>query len=176
MIIYKDIFTHDDMFTNGFKMKVTDHGIFYEVEGNHHYSESTKVDDNMIGGNKSAEAPEEDHTEESVVSVCDLVDASNLKECEYMDKDSYNNHLKKYVRAIVDHLKKKSRPDDAEKFKTNVQKAAVRIVNSFDDWKFFNGGSDSYDLNGMLAIMGYRSDQKTPYMLFFKDGLYEEKV
>ena len=28
-------FADDDMFTNGFKMKVTDDGIFYEVEGNH---------------------------------------------------------------------------------------------------------------------------------------------
>jgi len=115
-----------------------------------------------------------DHTEESVISVkCDLVEASKLKECENMDKDSYKKHLKSYIHAILNHLEENKGPDDAEKFKTNVQKAVVRIMSSFENWRFFNGDSDRI---GMLAIMGYHSDQKTPYMLFFKDGLYQEEL
>ena len=32
------------------------------------------------------------------------------------------------------------------------------------------------DGGGMVALMNYREDGITPYMLFFKDGVVEEKV
>lgn len=37
-------------------------------------------------------------------------------------------------------------------------------------------GESGVDGRGMLIFMNYREDEITPYMLFFKDGLIEEKV
>ena len=126
----------------------------------------------MLVGNSSAK---EDNTEESIVSSCHIVESNDLEEQSYIDKDGYQKYLKNYTAKILKHLEEK-RPDDAEQFKANVGKAMKRILSSFDDWRFFSGRTDSLDLDGMLAIMGYHSDQKTPYMLFFRDGLYKEEM
>lgn len=144
------------------------------------YTERTKVDEKVFGGNKSAEAPDDDDTEESAVSGCDIVLQNRLVEQVGVDKKGYQKYIKLYTAAVLNHLKEK-RPDDAEKFKANAPKAVKRILSSIDDWQFFHGESDfDFDnkekADGMLAIMGYRSDGRTPYMLFFKDGLYEEKA
>lgn len=180
MIIYKDIISGDEMFTDSYKMKVTDDGIFYEVEGNL-YSESTKVDERMIGGNKSAEAPEEDDAEESSVSGCSIVVQNRLMEQYGVDKKGYKKYIKLYTAALVKYLKEK-RPDDVDKFKANAPKAIEKILKSFGDWTFYHGQNEDFNFDneekaeGMLAILGYRSDGQTPYMLFFKDGLEEEKA
>ena len=135
----------------------------------------------MIGGNKSAEATEEDDTEESSVSGCSIVVQNRLKEQYGVDKKGYRKYIKLYIAAILKHLKEK-RPDDVDSFKANAQKAVDRILQGIakDEWNFFHGESEDFDFDnakqadGMLAIMGWRGD--TPYMLFFKDGLEEEKA
>lgn len=178
MIIYKDIISGDEMFTDSYKMKVTDDGIFYEVEGNL-YSESTKVDDSMFGGNKSAEATEDDDTEESSVSGCSIVVQNRLVEQFGVDKKSYKKYIRLYTNAIVKHLKD-NRPGDVDQFKANAPKAVEKVLKSFDDWTFYHGQNEDFNFDneekaeGMLALLGYRG--VTPYMLFFKDGLEEEKA
>ena len=51
--------------------------------------------------------------------------------------------------------------------------AVQKIVDSFDQWQFFLG--ESQDATAMVVLMDWKDD-KTPYMLFFKDGLIEEKM
>ena len=51
----------------------------------------------------------------------------------------------------------------------------MQILDTFKDWEFFYGES-GMDGGGMVALMNYREDGITPYMLFFKDGIVEEKV
>ena len=51
----------------------------------------------------------------------------------------------------------------------------LQILDTFKDWEFFYGES-GMDEGGMVALMNYREDGITPYMLFFKDGIVEEKV
>lgn len=132
----------------------------------------------MIGGNKSAEAPEEEETEETSVSGCSIVVQNRLQEQYAVDKKSYKKYIKLYIAAILKHLKE-TKPDEVDKFKANAPKAVDRILKSFDEWKFYHGETD-FDFDnqekaeGMLAIMGWKDD--TPYMLFFKDGVIEEKA
>ncbi len=59
-------------------------------------------------------------------------------------------------------------------FKEKAQKAVKVVLDSFSDLQFFVG--EGMDPDGMHVIMMFRDDQITPYMLFFKDGLIEEKV
>jgi len=135
----------------------------------------------MFGGNKSAEATGEDDTEESSVSGCSIVVQNRLVEQYGVDKKGYRKYIKLYSTAILKHLKEK-RPADVDKFKTNAPKAVEKILKSFDDWKFYHGQNEDFNFDneekaeGMLAILGYRSDGQTPFMLFFKDGLEEEKA
>ena len=48
-----------------------------------------------------------------------------------------------------------------------------QVLENFKDWQFFMG--ESCNVDGMLALLNYREDGVTPYMLFFRDGLIEEK-
>ena len=132
----------------------------------------------MFGGNKSAEAPEEEETEETSVSGCSIVVQNRLQEQFGVDKKSYKKYIKLYIAAILKHLKE-TKPDEVDKFKANAPKAVDRILKAFDEWKFYHGETDfdfdnKDEAEGMLAIMGWKDDN--PYMLFFKDGVIEEKA
>lgn len=64
--------------------------------------------------------------------------------------------------------------DEQAAFKANSQKEAKKIMDNFKEWDFYLGESLSAD--GMVALLGWREDGVTPYMLFWKHGLVEEKV
>ena len=65
-------------------------------------------------------------------------------------------------------------PDRVDKFKLAAKQQAKNIFSCFKDWDLFTGESMNED--GMVALLNYREDGITPYMLFWKDGLEEEKV
>ena len=81
--------------------------------------------------------------------------------------------LKTYMKKIIEDLKE-SNPDQVAEFKDGAQKEVKKILDTFGDWDFFTGESNTED--AMVALMNYREDGITPYMLFWKDGLVEEKV
>ena len=80
--------------------------------------------------------------------------------------------LQAYVKRLLEHLKK-NRPERVESFKAEAMPAVQKIIDSFDQWQFFLG--ESQDATAMIALMDWKDDT-TPYMLFFKDGLVEEKM
>ncbi|XP_066279113.1 translationally-controlled tumor protein homolog [Branchiostoma lanceolatum] len=65
-------------------------------------------------------------------------------------------------------------PDRVDIFMKDVQFAYGEILDMFKDLQFFIG--ESKNKEGMVALLNYREDGTTPYMLFFKDGLEEEEV
>ena len=73
---------------------------------------------------------------------------------------------------MLKHLEEK-RPDRVESFKAEAMPAVQKLVDSFDQWQFFLGEPE--DGTAMVALMDWKDDT-TPYMLFFKDGLAEEKM
>ena len=77
------------------------------------------------------------------------------------------------MKKISEHLTEDN-PDRLPGFKAAAQAAVKRILDTFDDWEFFMG--ESMGEGGMIALMNYREDGVTPFMLFFKDGVVEEKV
>ena len=50
------------------------------------------------------------------------------------------------------------------------------LLGSFSTGKVLFSSGESQNPEGMCALMDFREDGVTPYMLFFKDGLDEEKV
>lgn len=60
-----------------------------------------------------------------------------------------------------------------EAFQKGMQKWATDVMKSFDNWRFYIG--EKMDPEAMVILQGYREDEVTPYFIFFKDGLEEEK-
>lgn len=172
MIVYRDLLSNDELFTDSCKMREVDDSVFIEVEGKH-TTECTKVDDSMIGGNKSAESYEEESADASTSGV-DIVLQNRLAWVD-MDKKKYQKYIKAYVAKLVEKLTE-TKPDYVATFKKKAIPAVKRILDNFEEWDFYRGETDFEGANGMLCILGYREDQTTPYLLFFKDGLLEEKV
>merc|ERR1712215_337734 len=76
MILYKDLFTTFDVFTDVFKMELVD-DLYYKIYGKYIVEDST-VDESVFGGNKSAEAEEEEGEEDNKVLIPDIVASSKL--------------------------------------------------------------------------------------------------
>ncbi|XP_064615712.1 LOW QUALITY PROTEIN: translationally-controlled tumor protein homolog [Liolophura sinensis] len=159
MIIFKDIASGDEMFTDAYKMEIMDQ--FYKVYG--------KIE-RAFGANPSAEELG-DECDTNAVSGVDIVVANRLVETSFTKK-SYKNYIAAYMKKILSKL-----PEDQHaSFKSSAQKAVQFILSKFDDWQFFQG--ESMDPDGMVAFLEYVDDGGTskPYMLFFKDGLKEERL
>lgn len=77
------------------------------------------------------------------------------------------------MKKIVTKLQE-SNPDRVAPFKAAAQPAIKKILETFKDWDFYQGESQNDE--GMVALLNFREDGVTPYMLFFRDGLLEEKV
>ena len=77
------------------------------------------------------------------------------------------------MKRVIDHLEKNN-PERLASFKAGAQAQVKAITASIKDWDSFTG--ESRDEDGMVALLNYREDGITPYMLFWKDGLIEEKV
>lgn len=60
-----------------------------------------------------------------------------------------------------------------EAFQKGMQKWATDVLKNFDQYRFYLG--ERMDPDGMVILSGYREDQVTPFFIFFKDGLEEEK-
>ncbi|XP_069010614.1 translationally-controlled tumor protein homolog [Embiotoca jacksoni] len=169
MIIYKCMISGDEMFSDSFKMKESENGIFYEVEGKV-VIRKEGFDDALISANASAEEQVES-SESTSVSGVDIILNHALREAAY-DKKTYLSHIKDYVKLIKSKLQE-SNPERVEKFTTEVQKEVKKIISNIKNYQFYTGNSMSSD--GMVALLDYREDEITPFMLFFKDGLIVEK-
>ena len=172
MIIYKDCFTGDELFSDSYKVKTVDE-VFYEVEGKM-TTETTQVSDSMFGGNASTEATEEDESADGKISQtgCNIVIANRLVETQFTKKD-FQTYIKGYIKRLLDRIKENN-PQREAAFKKAAQEAVMKILGSFDKWQFFMGTST--DAEAMICLMNFRDDGITPYMLFWKEGLLEEKV
>eukprot|EP00058_Branchiostoma_floridae_P019730 XP_002605220.1 hypothetical protein BRAFLDRAFT_223607 [Branchiostoma floridae] len=150
MIIYKDVISGDEMFSDTYKIK-TLNGFFYEVEG------------------KLVLMSPDSHSE--IIGV-DIAVNHNLQETNFT-KDEYKAYIKGYIKTIHTYLEREH-PDRALGFMDTAPDRVKLILKDFDEWKFFTG--ESKNSEGMVALLDYMEDGVTPCMLFFKDGLKEEKA
>jgi len=169
MIIYRCIISGDEMFSDAFKVKESESGFFFEVEGKT-VTRTEGFDDALIGANASAEEVCEG-TETSSVSGVDIILNHKLQETAF-DKKQYMTYIKDYMKAIKAKLEE-SNPDRVETFMAGITGEVKKIVGNIKNYQFFTG--ESMNPEGMVGLLDYREDGITPYMLFFKDGLLIEK-
>ena len=147
MIIYKDVITGDELFSDVYPMKVID-GVFFEIEGKHVTKKIDEISDAAIGGNASAEEQAE-QLDETAVSGINIVLDNRLVETGFGTKKEYQSYLKEYMAKIVSHLEKE-KPERIDEFKKEASTAVKKILPNFKDLQFFMG--ESMDPEGMHVI------------------------
>lgn len=174
MIIYKDLITGDEMFSDSSKIKLVDDCIF-EVYCRH----VTRKEGDVIldGANPSAEGEDcDDGADPTVVSGLDLVLNQRLVETGF-SKSDYKNYLKTYTKSLQEKWKELEWSDEKiAAAKGKITDAAKVFLKKLDDVQFFLGESTNPD--GMVGLLEYREENggEVPVMMFFKHGLDEEKV
>jgi len=167
MLLYEDIITGDEMFSDAFPIKLVD-DIAFEVDCALIIVKEGDVD---IGANPSAEETEE-ALADGASQVNNVVYSFRLQQTTF-DKKSYLTHLKDYMKTLKAKLAE-SRPDRVEAFEKGAQAFAKKVAGNFKNYEFFTG--ESMNPDGMVALLNYREDGTTPYFTFWKDGLKERKL
>ncbi|XP_030056379.1 translationally-controlled tumor protein [Microcaecilia unicolor] len=170
MHLFRDVISNDEMFSDIYPCKLTNGGLCYEVDGKIVNRQEGDIDDALIGGNASAEIQDEG-TDSTVVSGVDIVLNHKLQETSFT-KESYKQYIKDYMKAIKAILEK-TNPDRVKPFMSGAAEKVKDILANFKNFQFFTG--DSMNPDGMVALLDYREDGVTPYMIFFVDGLETEK-
>jgi hypothetical protein len=176
MIIYKDVISGDEMISDAFDMTLV-HDVVYEVDCS--LITVRKGADVDIGANASIEEDVE-ALEDGQEIVNNVVHSFRLVQTGF-DWNSYMVHLKAYLKKVKEHLAANdASPEEIKAFQAGAKKfVGSRLTKeSFDEkncqWDFYIG--EDMNVDGMVVLLNYREDGSTPYMIFWKHGLKEEKV
>jgi hypothetical protein len=173
MIIYKDVITGDEMFTDSVRIKLVDE-VIYEIQAKY---VTRKIGEVVLPGANASQEEQDEGTEEGMESGVDLVLNMRLQEVPFFqDKKAYSGYIKDYMKAILKRLEEKKSPE-LETFKKNASVAVKKILEKHNDLQFFTGESMNAS-EGMVAVCEYRdvNGESVPVLSFFKHGLVEEKV
>lgn len=176
MIIFKDIITGDELFTDANKYNLVD-DCLYEVYCTH----VTRREGDIVlaGANPSAEEDGGDlGTDDKVESGLDLVLNQRLQTTSF-DKAAYKTYLKTYTKSLQEKWKEMElTPEQLTEYKEKFTNAVKKVLPKLDDVEFYMGECCNPD--GMVALLEYRDKEdgsgEQALMLFFKHGLDAEKV
>ncbi|ELW63152.1 translationally-controlled tumor protein [Tupaia chinensis] len=168
MIIYWDLISHDEMFSNIYKIQEMADGLCLGEEGKMVSRTEGNIDDSLIGGNASAEGPEGEGTKSTVVTG---VMNHHVQEINFT-KEAYKKYIKDYMKSIKGKLEEQ-RVERVKPFMTGAAEQIKHILANFKNYQFFIG--ENMNPDGMVALLDYCEGGVTPYMIFFKDGLEMEK-
>ncbi|KRX73583.1 Translationally-controlled tumor -like protein, partial [Trichinella sp. T6] len=176
MIIYRDLFSGDELCSDTFPMKVVNDVVF-EFTGKHVVRKLGEV--TLEGANPSAEEFDEG-TEEQLESGIDIVLNHQLMEMPmYQDIKIFKDWIKEYMKKLVEKMKSDGESEESiSNFKKNMQEYVSSLLKKdrFKELQFFSGPGDNA-AEGQLAIVEYRqvSDTEQPIVMLIKQGLTVEK-
>ena len=101
----------------------------------------------------------------------DIVMNHHLQETSFT-KEAYKKYIKDHMKSIKGKLEEQ-RLERVKPFMTGAAEQIKHILANFKNYQFFIG--ENMNPDGMVALLDYREDGVTPYMIFFKDGLEMEK-
>uniref|UniRef100_A0A8C0D221 Translationally-controlled tumor protein n=1 Tax=Balaenoptera musculus TaxID=9771 RepID=A0A8C0D221_BALMU len=161
MIMYRDLISRDEMFSDIYKIREVADRLCPEVEGKMVSRTEGNTDDSLIGGNASAE----------VITGVDIVMNRHLQETSFTE-EANKKHIKDYMKSIKGKLEEQ-RPERVKPFMTGAAEQIKHILANFKNDQFFIGENMNPDV--MAALLDYREDSMMPYMALFKDSLEMEK-
>ncbi|KAL4699279.1 hypothetical protein H8959_011936, partial [Pygathrix nigripes] len=119
MIIYWDLISHDEIFCDIYKIREIVDGLCLDMEGKMVSRTGGNIDDSLIGGNASAEGPEGEGTESTVITGVDIVMNHHLQETSFT-KEAYKKYIKDYMKSIKGKLEEQ-RPERIKPFITGCR-------------------------------------------------------
>ncbi|VDM60087.1 unnamed protein product [Angiostrongylus costaricensis] len=182
MLIFKDIFTDDELSSDSFPMKLVD-GIIYEFKGKHVVRKEGEI--MLPGANPSVEDDEEgeNDSEEHVERGIDIVLNHKLVEMNcYEDQATFKSYVKSFMKKVVDHMEKNGRSkEEVDTFKKKIQAWVVSLLDK-KRWKnlqFFIGERMADGAGeGQVAIIEYRdvNEEEVPTLMLIKEAIVSEKI
>ncbi|MEU7168293.1 translationally-controlled tumor protein [Streptomyces morookaense] len=168
MLVFLDVFSGDELGGDAFPLKEDD-DIAIEMEGKL-IKISTDVDvaDDTGAGQTDEDAA--DDAGESVTKV-NIVHAHELEQTQFTKK-SYQVYIKGYTKRLLTYLKEHN-PERAAIFEKKAPAFIKGILANFNDWDFYTG--KSMDPDAGLAMLNYRDDGQTPYVVVLKDSVKQEQ-
>ncbi|KAG0197827.1 hypothetical protein BGX28_008660 [Mortierella sp. GBA30] len=168
MLIYQDIITGDELFSDAFDIKEV--GGVYEVDcAMIQIKEGADVD---IGANASAEEAADEALEDGVSIVNNVVYSFRLQSTSF-DKKGYTVYIKGYLKALKAAKDFKSE-DETKAYEAEMTAEVKKVLGSFKDFEFYTG--ESMNPDGAVMLLNYREDGVTPYFTVFKHAVKTIKV
>jgi len=177
MIIYKDIFTNDELSSDTYPMQLID-DLIYEFKGKYEVRKEGEIV--LAGSNPSAEEPTDDGSDDTIQRGVDIVLNHQLVDMPvFQSLGVFKEYIKEYVKKVVEKMKADGVSDDELKtFKTKIQGWVSGIMKKerFENLQFYAGAGENA-ADGQLAIMEYRTanGEEVPYVMLVKQGLLVEK-
>jgi hypothetical protein len=173
MIIYKDLVSGDEMFSDTYKIEKTHDGVILKVTGKH-TTRSTDVDPSLLGANPSAEGGEEDLESASETGI-DVILSHRLVETQF-DKKSYQRYIKDYMKSLKERLENDGvSKEEVATFVKGATQFVKEVLTDFKEYQFFLG--ESMNADGQVVLVRWTDDKDShPFLYFFRHGLDEEKV
>lgn len=177
MLIFKDLITDDELFTDANPIELID-DCLYEVKCS--YISRKQGDFVLEGANPSAEGEDADEggCDPTTESGLDLILNQKLQPTSFSKKD-YMNYLKTYSKSLQEKWKDMGlSDDDMAEHKEKFSQAAKLVMKKLSDGVEFYVG-ESCNPDGMVAVLEYRplpDGKEDPVMMFFKHGLERMKV
>ncbi|XP_063967065.1 translationally-controlled tumor protein homolog [Lytechinus pictus] len=189
MIIYRDILTNDELFSDNFKMELVGPNkniIRIKVK---RVTETTSANID-IGANPSAEEQAE-ALEDSSVTNFDVCTNHQLVEVPGYTLKEFQGVFRKYVKRLekkkreeIEELENEgNKGGKADKMKEELENFKATIGDDVKqvfaqglkkkEFLFFSG--ESMDPDAMVALLSFEDGDPDPYMYYIKFGLLEEK-
>jgi len=180
MLIYKDVFTEDELCSDSFPMKLVD-GLVYEFKGKHVVRKEGEIV--LAGANASQEGEDVDEgSDEHVERGIDIVLNHRLVEMNcYEDQATFKSYVKTFMKNVVGHMTKNGKSEaEITEFKKKIQAWVVSLLSKdrFKNLQFFIGENMAEGKGeGQVAIIEFReeADGEVPYLMLVKEAICEEK-
>merc|ERR1719313_945110 len=163
MIVWKDVFSGDEMCSDSYKSQLIYGDACLEVKAKF----VTKGSD-FVAVAADDEAPDDEEGE----TVINIVDAHKLNEMTLSKKDTMAM-LKAYLKKMVGWLKDNGKEDRVDGFKAGATEFIKFVMGKFDEMQIFVG--ESMDTEASLCFAYTKDGETDPTFLYFNDGYTQEK-
>uniref|UniRef100_A0A8C3VK39 TCTP domain-containing protein n=1 Tax=Catagonus wagneri TaxID=51154 RepID=A0A8C3VK39_9CETA len=129
-IIYLDLISHDELFSDIYKIREIADQLCLEMEGKMVSRTKGNIDDSVIGGNASTKGPEGEGTKSTVITGVDVVVNHHLQETSFT-KEAYKKYIKDYMKSIKGKLEEQRDPERVKAFMTGAAEPIKHILANF---------------------------------------------
>uniref|UniRef100_A0A8C6A3Y5 Translationally-controlled tumor protein n=1 Tax=Marmota marmota marmota TaxID=9994 RepID=A0A8C6A3Y5_MARMA len=160
MIIYPDVISYNEKFSDIYKIQETVDGLCLEVERKMVSRTEGNTDDSLLDRNVSAEGPEVEGTKSTVITGVGIVMNHHLQETSFT-KAAY----KKYMKSIKGKLEEQ-KPERVKPFMAETAEQIKHTLANFKNYQFFIG--ENINPDSMVALLHNHENAVTTYMIFLK--------